>query len=90
MIDSNPMFSGPPPESNRFMLGYDAAYEEINTVIQQGEVHERECVDCPACEVIRAVRREIVRRMTGPEGHQELLLLLNLSDEFYNERGRGG
>ena len=86
MVNINRLIFGRPEDNNKFAFGYETAHQEIRDVIAQGEEHERECVDCPACEVIRMVRREIVKRLTGEHGHLELLLLLGLADEFYDER----
>ena len=68
-------------DDNEFAKGYEAAYGEIFATIHLGEAHRLECVDCPPCEVIRTVRREMVNRLTVEGAIVELMALNSLLKE---------
>ena len=73
MVEFRRIFLG--PEGNEFMHGYDAAYEEINTTIKQGDAHTHECVDCPPCEILRAAARAMVNRLRGSMSEAEFAIV---------------
>ena len=67
-------------DESDFARGYDAAHGEIMETISQGKEHGMECMDCPSCEVMRAMAGEMVKRvrenMSAPEAAilEEILL----------------
>ncbi len=67
-------------EQNEYERGYDAARDEIFDVLADRE-HIWKCVDCPACEVIRAVKRHIANGLVGDSAILEVINLMAFMDE---------